>query len=211
MKTSHKKSSGRPARFAALLGAAALVLTGCTGTSGTDTPATALSVEQTAQATKEFLTAHGLEGLSSEQIIDHLEAVPVAERSQELLASVQPTTLVLSDASERELTLPLPAEDFYLSVAPFVSRTHDCHFHSLSTCLGELSNTEVRVIVTDRLSAQTLIDETRTTFDNGFVGLWLPKGIEATLTIEVQGRSATTEIATTSEQDATCLTTMQLS
>ncbi|MFS4491238.1 CueP family metal-binding protein, partial [Dietzia kunjamensis] len=47
------------------------------------------------------------------------------------------------------------------------------------------------------------------TYDNGFLGLWLPRGITATLTIDHDGRTATAPIST-GDDDLTCLTTMQL-
>ncbi|WP_308161454.1 CueP family metal-binding protein [Dietzia psychralcaliphila] len=61
----------------------------------------------------------------------------------------------------------------------------------------------------DTATGDTLIEEPRTTYDNGFLGLWLPRDISAILTINHEGRSATAPIST-GEQDLTCLTTMQL-
>ena len=55
-----------------------------------------------------------------------------------------------------------------------------------------------------------LVDESRTTHDSGFVGLWLPRGIEATLRVEHAGLASTMDIATGPE-DPTCLTALQLS
>lgn len=55
-----------------------------------------------------------------------------------------------------------------------------------------------------------LVDEERATYANGFVGLWLPAGIEAVLDVEANGKDATTPIAT-GAQDPTCLTDLRLS
>ena len=55
-----------------------------------------------------------------------------------------------------------------------------------------------------------LIDEARQTFDNGFVGFWLPRGIEATLTIELDEQVGTAAISTVNEDDPTCITTLQV-
>lgn len=49
------------------------------------------------------------------------------------------------------------------------------------------------------------------TYDNGFVGLWLLRGIDATLTISTDGKSAMGEISTKNAGEATCVTTLQLS
>ena len=72
-----------------------------------------------------------------------------------------------------------------------------------------MATEEVHVTVTDNASGDTLIDEPRITYDNGFLGLWLPRGITATLTIDHDGRTATAPIST-GDDDLTCLTTMQL-
>lgn len=63
--------------------------------------------------------------------------------------------------------------------------------------------------MTDNQTGQTVLDETRTTYDNGFVGLWLPRGLTGTLTIEHDGKTATSPVSTGAD-DPTCLTSMQL-
>lgn len=68
---------------------------------------------------------------------------------------------------------------------------------------------EVHVTVTDTATGDILIDEPRTTYDNGFLGLWLPRDVTGELTIEHEGATATAPIAT-GEDDLTCLTSAQL-
>lgn len=184
----------------AFLAAAALTLAGCsTGPSdnaSTEPPVTSLE-------------SYDLAGLEAPQIINTLDTMPVADRPNDLIASVQPTELVLTSGDESLETIPIPEDQFYLSVAPYYTSTHPCRFHSLTTCLGEIANEQVHVTVTDNASGDTLIDEPRITYDNGFLGLWLPRGITATLTIDHDGRTATAPIST-GDDDLTCLTTMQL-
>ena len=190
----------RGALATALLGSA-FVVAACT--SPATQPETAWSL----------LDQHGLTGLDARQIIDQLDAQPVADRPADLLASVQPDELVLTDPSDRTgettTTLPMPDDEFYLSVAPYREQTHDCVFHSLTTCRGELSQQDVEVTVTDDETGQVVLDDTRTTFDNGFVGLWLPRDTTGTLTIRHDGGEATSPVST-GEDDLTCLTTMRL-
>ncbi|WP_309131395.1 CueP family metal-binding protein [Brevibacterium sp.] len=188
--------------FASALFVGALALSGC---------ATEKPVPEMKPATDStILTEYGLDGLDVREIIDTLDSTPVAERPTDLLASVRPDALELS-SSLGEVALPMPDDEVYVSVAPYRTQTHDCHFHSLTTCLGELSNTEVDVTVTDSTTGETVIDETRTSFDNGFVGLWLPRGIEAELHLESGGLNADVPLSTTSDADATCVTTAELS
>ena len=189
-------------RLLTALAASALALTAC-GTDPTDPTATPRA--------ESVMEEHQLAGLDAREIIEQLDTTPVAERPETLLASVQPDELVLTDATiaNGEATIPMPEDQFYLAVAPYQQRTHNCFFHSLTTCLGELSEEEVQVTVTDDATGRTIVDETRTTYDNGFIGLWLPRDVTGVLTIEHDGATATAPIAT-GEDDLTCLTSMQL-
>jgi len=143
-------------------------------------------------------------------LIDALDATPVAARPAGLMASVRPGELQLTAPDGREAALPLPADRFYLSIAPYVNGTHECHFHSLTTCRGELSGAEFDVTVRNVVTGEVLVDGPRAAFDNGFVGIWLPRGITADVTIGYQGRQAKATVSTTASDAATCLTTMQL-
>lgn len=198
-----RPSARRRALLAAVV-AGSLGLTACTSAGpepdSTSDRAAATLVEQ-----------HDLEGLDARQVIERLDTMPVAERPDDLWASVEPDQLVLSDPTGgfEETALPMPADEFYLSVAPYRTYTHDCFFHSLTTCLGELGGETVQVTVTDEATGRTVLDETRTTYDNGFVGLWLPRDLTGTLTIEHDGDSTTSPVSTGGD-DLTCLTTMQV-
>ncbi|WP_420733658.1 CueP family metal-binding protein [Brevibacterium luteolum] len=185
--------------------ATVLVLTGCstTSTQPTSPPTASQSIDA------ELLADHDLADLDAAQIIERLDTMPVAERPSDLIASVQPDALVLTDDQERETELPMPDDEVYISIAPYLEQTHDCHFHSLTTCLGELANTEIQVRLTDD-DGGVLLDEARQTYDNGFIGIWVPRGIEATLTIKHEGQTGSATISTTNEDDPTCITTLQL-
>ena len=178
----------------------ALLLNGCAA----DTEQAANTAETSVQT---LIEAHDLAGMDAAEMIDHLDRVPMEERPTDLLASVMPEQLVLASATE-EVALELPEDSFYLSIAPFVNQTHECHYHSLTTCVGELSNQEVNLAVTDA-SGEVLIDEQRTTFDNGFVGVWVPADSNGTIEITYDGLTGTTNFSTGSES-ATCITDLQL-
>lgn len=157
-----------------------------------------------------IMADHGLDDLDAKQIIEKLDTMLIADRPSDLIASVRPDELVLTDNQERASTVPMPDDEFYVSLAPYVNQTHDCYFHSLTTCLGELQNKEIDVTVVDDTTAETVIDQTLRTYDNGFVGLWLPRGLTGTLTIQYEGRTVTSAISTTSDEDPTCLTALRL-
>ena len=196
-----RRRNALAAVFVAIL---ALVLAGCAITPSGPAPSSVSS--QTSE--REFLADHGLSGLDVRQVIERLDTMPVADRPTDLLASVQPEALVLTDDQERETRLPLPEDEVYISIAPYRDQTHDCYFHSLTTCLGELASEEVQVTLTGA-DGEVIIDEARQTYDNGFIGLWVPRDTEVTLTIEHEGQEANARISTMNE-DATCITTMRL-
>ena len=201
----------------AALAASGIALTGCSAgvqttpsqtspSQSASTPSTDAGSEAVAQ---ELLAVHDLAALDVREVIARLEATALVDRPDDLLASVQPDTLVLRDARGREGRLPLPDDAVYVSIAPFRDQTHECHFHSLTTCVGELADTEVRVTLTTD-DGSIVVDETRRTQDNGFVGVWVPRGLEATLTVESQGLIGSVPLSTTSPDDRTCITDLQL-
>lgn len=189
-------------RAALLATAAALVLTGCSTTDSASTTATGEGAQE------EFLNTVGLAGMDAREIIDHLDRQPVAERPTDLIASVQPDELVLT-GQDQAVVLDLPADLTYVSIAPYITQTHDCFYHSLTTCLGELGNEPVHVTFTDETTGDTLVDEQVTTFDNGFVGFWVPSEATGTIEVNYQERSGVTEFSTT-DDGATCVTDLRL-
>lgn len=191
----------RSMTFGATLFAVTLAIAGC---STPDTEGSSPTVDSPQQ---DLLGTYGLEGLDAQEIIKHLDQLAVEDRPTELMASVMPDHLMLT-SSDTELTMPLPEDSFYLSVAPFVDQTHECHFHSLTTCLGELSNEDIEVTIVDD-AGEVIVDEQTTTFDNGFVGVWVPSDTEGTIEVNYNGMTGTTEFSATDEA-ATCITDLQL-
>lgn len=155
-----------------------------------------------------ILSDYGLEGMNSREIIDHLDQQSLAERPADLMASVKTEELLLSN-QDGEISLDLPADLSYVSVAPFVSQTHDCFYHSLTTCTGELGNEPIDVSVIDEESGEALYEGSVRTFDNGFAGFWLPRGSAGTITVDYQGLEGSTQFSTEVE-DPTCLTDLRL-
>lgn len=190
-------------RMAAVLAAFTLALAGC-APGGPD-----LASPSGPEAEEALLSEFGLAGMDAVEAIDHLDRLAVSERPADLMASVYPDELVLTD-SVREAVLDMPEDLSYLSIAPYVDQTHDCFYHSLTTCLGELDNDSVDVRIVDDATGDVLVDEEATTFDNGFIGFWVPRDIsEGTIEVSRDGRAGTTSFTTTDE-GATCITDLQL-
>lgn len=155
------------------------------------------------------LSALGLEDASGRELVEELERLPLEDRPTDFLASVETEAVVMIDDEGNESSVPLPEDEFYLSVAPYVDQTHECFFHSLTTCVGEMGNEELEVTVVEEDTEELLLDETVQTEDNGFFGLWLPRDIEAELIIEYDGLRSSAPISTR-DGDPTCLTTFHL-
>ncbi|GAA1246266.1 CueP family metal-binding protein [Janibacter melonis] len=196
----------RPRQLAAAA-VGALILTGCTSAPSPGAPAP--SSATTSPAAADLLSEHDLTGLSTAEAIERLDTMPIAERPAGLVASVHPRTVSITGGQGQQVQLPMPEDEVYISIAPYRHTTHECHFHSLTTCVGELRNANVHITLTGG-SGETLIDETRRTYDNGFIGLWVPRGIKATLTIEQNGEVGTWEVSTTEDDDPTCITDLKI-
>ncbi|WP_342037155.1 CueP family metal-binding protein [Brevibacterium ammoniilyticum] len=183
-----------------------LALSGCAST-GADDPKAEASASASAAAG--FLSAYGMVGQDAVGIIDTLDRLTEEQRPTAFTASIEPDRLVLADAAGK-VALPLPQDKSYVAIAPYVSQTHDCFYHSLTTCQGEMANTPVEVTIVDDATGKTLVKESTRTFDNGFVGFWLPRDVDGTVTISAGDRSGSATFSTQPD-GATCITDLQLS
>ena len=164
-----------------------------------------LSLRPTSNSETAFLEKYDLAGLSVEEIVYALDSKKSDPSG--LSSSITSDHLILSDKSG-EIKLALPEDKFYLSFAPYVNQTHPCATHSLASCQGELVNEEMNAVITDK-SGNEVFKADVTTMENGFVGVWLPRNIEGTVTVLYNGLTAQASISTYAGSD-TCLTTLKL-
>ncbi|WP_282856379.1 CueP family metal-binding protein [Pseudoclavibacter helvolus] len=189
------KGGGKNATVIAVVGA--LMLTGCT-----PSPA---PIDDT-----EIFAEYDLDGLDVRELVETLDAMPLDERTETFTASIDATTVRFTDQHEHTAEVQLPGDEIYVSIAPYQLQTHDCYNHSPTGCLGELRNTELRVTATDTATGDAILEGNMTTFDNGFVGIWLPRDIQVAISITYDGQTATSKLSTAGEDAQTCLTTMRL-
>ena len=123
-------------------------------------------------------------------------------------ASITSTQLLVNSGTPEEVAYALPDSEFFLSVAPYVEKTHPCATHSLTGCQGELANEEFDVYIEDAEGKEVMNGPVKSQ-PNGFIDLWLPRDQKYQITITHDGKEAKSEVSTF-EQDDTCLTTMQL-
>lgn len=122
-------------------------------------------------------------------------------------ASITSDELIVTEGDVVEETA-LPEDEFFVSIAPFIETTHPCAVHSLTGCQGELVEEDFGVKIMDE-EGDVIVDDEMTSFENGFIDLWLPREQKLSVEIEHEGKTAQSEISTF-EGDDTCITTMQL-
>jgi hypothetical protein len=144
-------------------------------------------------------------GEKTKQMIEEFSSAKRTAKS----VSAKTSELVVAENDGSQTTYPMPKDEFYLSIAPFVEHTHNCYNHNLATCKGELANKTVHVNVKDA-SGKVLVDKEVQTYQNGFLDLWVPRGEKVKVKVDYEGKSSE-ELLTTNENDRTCITTMKLS
>ena len=108
----------------------------------------------------------------------------------------------------REVVVPMPQDQVFISVAPYLNRTHPCTTHYMSGCQGELVAAPIHVRAA-RPDGSVVLDEVVPTGANGFLDLWLPRGEAFLLDLSLDGY-AVQAIVSTVDGAPTCITTMRL-
>jgi hypothetical protein len=168
--------------------------------------ALALTLTLSGCSKNEKLESVGLDGLTGKEIL-----TGVADGSIEVDGfnlSVYDDELIVF-IGEDKISVEMPEDEFYLSVAPYIDSTHECAFHSATGCRGELKSEEFFVEFTD-LDGNVILSENMSSLSNGFIDLWLPRDIEGTLTI-TQGERSASKVISTAPGEPTCETTMYIS
>lgn len=153
-----------------------------------------------------LLEKYDLNDKSTEKLVEYLENR--LDESSSLSAIINGESLIIQDHKD-QMTIDLENDLFYLSMAPYFDQTHPCGIHNLITCRGELKNESFNVLITDALTQEIIVDKLMTSYNNGFIGVWLPKDRQLTIQITKDGYQATANIST-SENSNTCLTTLKL-
>lgn len=145
--------------------------------------------------------------VETQDIKEMVQEYSVGDFDEDVSASITSDELIVTD-NNKETTYDLPEDEFFVSIAPFVEVTHPCTNHSLTGCQGELVEKEFDVYIEDE-DGNVLVDETKTSLENGFMDFWLPRDKTYNVKIQYDGKTAVSEISTFAG-DNTCITTMQL-
>lgn len=151
---------------------------------------------------KGILEVYGLENQSVEDVVQLLESGAIDASG--LTAFINSEELNLQTKNDL-VTMKLPENKFYLSFAPYITSSHVCQTHYLTSCQGEMRNETfmIKVILED---GTVYLEKEVTSENNGFVGVWLPKEIKGVLHINYEDMHVSSSISTYDE-DPTCLTT----
>lgn len=198
----------RPALATAAI-AVMLFSAGCAPASSGDAGASSAPAADSVADTEAMLAGLGLDASDPTALTEALEAMPVDARTAEFTAAVTPTEVRVQPDQPGELIVPIPDDQFYLSIAPYRTQTHPCTFHVPTSCLGELRSVDAQLRVTDAGTGEVIVEREARTEDNGFVGVWLPRDGEFTVEVTVDGDTGT-QLVRTGDEDPTCLTTLQL-
>lgn len=155
---------------------------------------------------KESASSSQLDTQSLKQLVSDFSSRSLSADS----ASISSTRLIVKESDGQSVTYSLPKDEFFVSIAPYIDKTHPCATHSLTGCQGEMTEQEFTLSVQDAEGNLVMDNETVKSQPNGFIDLWLPRDNTYHVTIEQNGKKAESEISTFEEND-TCISTMQLS
>lgn len=147
------------------------------------------------------------QGTDTEDIKEKVHAYSVGE-FENTTASITSHELIVTEEGKKPVSYDLPTDDFFVSIAPFETFTHECAVHSLTGCQGELVEKDFDVYIVDA-NGKVVVDETIASFENGFIDLWLPRDQNFDVKISYDGKTVESTLSTF-EGDNTCITTMQL-
>ncbi|MDF2921519.1 MAG: hypothetical protein K0R57_433 [Paenibacillaceae bacterium] len=193
-----------------ILGLALFALAGCAEKTPEETDHTGHSPSPGAATPTVAATASGTAASYKDVDVKKLlEEFSLRKRTAASVSARPLEVLITEKEGDSAVSVPLPKDAFFLSIAPYVDSTHPCANHNLVTCKGELANKVVHVKVVDG-KGTAIIDKDVTTYANGFLDLWVPRDQKLDVTISYEGKKVT-ETVGTSSTDRTCVSTMQLS
>lgn len=131
-----------------------------------------------------------------------------SDKTTDEKASITSKQLIVTGKDGNETHYTLPENEFFVSIAPYITETHPCKDHSLTGCQGELVEQELEVVIENE-KGEVIVDGMYTTLENGFIDFWLPRNEAFVIEMNYGDKKVLGEI-TTFDKDGTCVTTLQL-
>ncbi|GAA5189915.1 CueP family metal-binding protein [Ferrimonas gelatinilytica] len=150
--------------------------------------------------------------------LDHEQAVLQGHQwyknEEGIVVRVLPNKVTATFANGEEADVAIPEDQFFLSIAPWMTYTHPCGNHVPTGCTGELIGEEMHMSAVDVETGEEILNQMVTTQHDGFIDFWVPRNRKLEFTFhhgDANGvwREAK-EVLTTDDDSRTCITTMQL-
>nr|WP_086937408.1 CueP family metal-binding protein [Thaumasiovibrio occultus] len=151
------------------------------------------------------ITAEEFSQLSPQEA---LEMAHTWHQTGDASVSILPDVLNATLPSGEEVAIPLE-DEYLLSIAPYINRSHGCTYHVPTGCQGEMVEEELHLSITDVNTGEEIMNGMVTTQKDGFIDFWMPRDGEYKFTFH-KGNLMAQEVLKTSGNARTCITTMQL-
>jgi hypothetical protein len=139
---------------------------------------------------------------------DALKQAHQWHKTGEASVKIMPDVIQAKFSDDSSVDIPIK-DEFLLSIAPYVNRTHSCTYHVPTGCQGELVNQAMMVEVKDTATNEVVQKGMVKTQQDGFIDFWMPQNKSYQFTFHYQGKKVS-EVLTTEKSDRTCITTMKL-
>lgn len=124
------------------------------------------------------------------------------------MVAITPNGIEATFPDNQKVVIPLQ-DEFFVSIAPYQKKTHECSYHVPTGCTGEMMGKKIQLKIIDQKTNEVIKDEQIEVQKDGFVDLWLPKDKEFLVEFDYKGKKAS-QLIPTGKNDLTCITTMQL-
>lgn len=145
--------------------------------------------------------------ISDEEIKELVHYYGTEDTSGETAYTTSEHLIIVKD-DDNEIRHKMPKDEFFVSIAPYINKTHPCSNHVLTGCQAELTNKDFNIILTNQ-SGEEILKEVVTSGDNGFIDLWLPRNETYTINIEFEGKTNVSEFSTFKDSN-TCISNFKL-
>jgi hypothetical protein len=161
---------------------------------------------------QEPMDAQHFEQLNYKEAV--LTANSLYRNDQGIVVKVLPNKITASFANGSSASVAIPQDQFFLSIAPFLSQTHPCTNHVPTGCTGELVGEKMHMSAIDVATGEEILNQMVTTQPDGFIDFWVPRDRKLAFTFHHGDKNGVyreaKEVISTDENSRTCITSMKL-
>ncbi len=168
-----------------------------------------------------FVSANANAESKSAEYFNSLTYTQAIEKAKEwyknkegVMVKVTPNNIIASFPDGTRSSIPIPANKFFISIAPWVNFSHPCTDHVPTGCTGEMINEDMHLFIKDLETGQIINSGKVNTGNDGFIDVWLSSNSSYDINIHYRNNSGklmqAREQISTFKSDRTCITSMQL-